>query len=95
MRDQKTREIRCEILSETLWILNNLTHELERDFDERLFTEFNIQQTIQAHLLENFIEDIDGDKGMSEVQFALEDHYPVVAPLTKYELRLLKELVWL
>ena len=95
MRDEKTRELRRLILSEALWILNNLTHESERDFDLRLFYEFDIKQTIQAHLLENFIEDIDGEKGMSEVQLALQKHYPAATPLTNDEIRLLKELVWL
>lgn len=89
--------MRCEILGEALWILNNLTHEPRVSFDETLFCDFNIKQILQAHLLDIYIEDMgDSAKGsFSEAQLAKQDHYPAVTPLRDYELHLLKEILWL
>jgi len=58
IRAPEERKMRCAILSETLWILNNLTAENTYDIDERLYMDHNIHQILQAHLLENFIEDV-------------------------------------
>lgn len=44
-------------MRETLWILVNIVNEEEYEIDLRLFLEHNIKQVLQAHLLENFIEE--------------------------------------
>ena len=63
--DELVRQRRIEILIEALWTLNNIVNEDKYDIDERLFLDHNIQQILQAHLLENFIEEANSQTSSS------------------------------
>lgn len=61
------------------------------NIEDRLFNDHNITQILQAHLLENFIEDVEDSSATS----ASSNFTGETQPLLDYELRLLRELLWL
>ena len=84
------RQLRLQILSEALWILNNLVQVNYNEIDQRLYSEFNIEDILQKHLEENFLPHLIGNGGWDE------DHFVVPSvPLEYQELELLKEILWL
>ena len=56
--DKNLRKHKIDIICEAFWIINNLSTEDAHNIEDRLFNNHNIHQILQAHLLENFIEDI-------------------------------------
>ena len=84
------RQLRLQILSEALWILNNLVQVNYNEIDQRLYSEFNIEDILQKHLEENFLPHLIGNGGWEK------DHFVVPSvPLEYQELELLKEILWL
>ena len=91
IRAPDERKMRFEIISEALWILNNLTSEDAHSIDEKLLCDHNIHQLLQVLML-YFIEDV----GTSSPEYSsFVDHYPSKTTLLDYELRLLEEILWL
>ena len=52
----EARRLRVEILSEAIWILNNLIADSQCDIEGQLFEKHNIADLMLNHLAENFLE---------------------------------------
>ena len=50
------RKLRVEILSEAIWILNNLIADSQWDIEGQLFEKHNIAHLMLDHFVENFLE---------------------------------------
>ena len=75
------QELRINLQKESLWVLTNLS--LADGVNERLHTDLNIREVLQALILEHFVDRPANSKNRSEDK------------LTEVELSLLENVLWL